>query len=476
MQLLEERKTTPLYGLPLQRTEFGDPESIYSYVLRLAFEHRVIPLTLARSGLISRHDDVKGVLFMCRTGAGMLSNTEFAKTTCDIISTSTGVNNLQSGTMLPLRDVVAGHHLLACADRVCLSCIREDVRAKRKMFGRLLWRLDCVSCCPVHGERLVDVRGCPVTEPGSGKPVQMYGVCHRCASIGYSCRPAAELASEDDVETATLCRDLLAVASGLPPGYAATAKHALKMFSRDFLGGYTAIASCAGIRKSLMSRFLNEPQARMQLSSLVNVAKVVGVSAVDLMRGDYVRASIAPKVHVARTQRRKRDTDHAGLRAALSQALDNDSITIAQLSKSLDVDRKLLLAADPQAYRVIVERNLKLLDASRGYRWNSALRRAVAMLRTLRGMGLKPNLKNASRLDSETWTPHKRHAQLLMALASPTHKGVAARRGFPAQLLERIRHLMEHDALRLDCEDLTINHILDATPARAKNTVPVHET
>ncbi|KQP17052.1 TniQ family protein [Pseudorhodoferax sp. Leaf265] len=470
MLSLESRKITPLYGLALRRTEAGDPESIYSYVLRLAFEHRVIPLALARTGLIAPQNNLRGELFMCRDGAALLGGSDFAMATCQSLSEATGVKDLHGGTLLPLRSIAASQQLLSRVDRVCLSCIREDVCANRKTFGRLLWRLHCVSCCPVHREQLVEVSTCPVAEPAPGKPVQIYGVCQRCASVGYECRPPAESASAEDVDTSAFCRDLLAVAADLPPDYAATAKRSLKEFSRNFVGGCAAIATGAAINKSLLSRFLNEPQARLQLSSLVNVAKVLNIGAVDLVRGNFAQASTAPSLHVDREKCPKRKIDHAELRAALSHALSDDSLTIAKLSKSLDVDRKLLRLANPDAYALIVQRNLERLDVTREEDWNSALRRAAAMLRRLREMGLKPNLRNASVLDSETWQPSNQHSKLLLALASPAHKGVATYWGFPARLFARIRHLVQHDALRTDGQELTIRHILGGPPRWRHNT------
>ncbi|WP_321927389.1 TniQ family protein [Paraburkholderia guartelaensis] len=64
-------------------------------------------------------------------------------------------------TLLPLRGLVPRTKLLSEEERFCPSCYRDDEILSRQKYNRLLWSIECVESCPLHGTLLETVPKAP---------------------------------------------------------------------------------------------------------------------------------------------------------------------------------------------------------------------------------------------------------------------------------------------------------------------------
>ncbi|WP_082550912.1 TniQ family protein [Pseudorhodoferax sp. Leaf265] len=445
------RKPTALYGLQLLRTDAGDPESLFSYLLRLAFAHRVTPKKLEEGCLnpsfLAMFGRVPNATQLGHSGAMILGNSRTALDFSGLLSSLTGARDLHRGTGLALRHLVGTQGLITERDRVCLSCIREDLSAGRTAFGRLIWRLSSVTCCPVHREALTDVGTCPkrACHPGSPyRPVKLYGVCGMCASVGYHCHNADNTASGEQIDLALLCRDFFAAHPIDEQSSASATKRSLREASARINGGYAAIARSANISKSILGRWLNHDDARLALGTVLALCVVLGVSAQEFARGDFARVDGQPGRTINLPRKSKRKLVTADLAAAVRDALNSERKIVAEVARELQVDRNMLRRADPEAYSMLSRRGVALRIRSRDARWDAAIGHAHVMITRLRNSEKTLSLKNASAEDEGVWTPSQRRSQIFLALARSDPDRLSQHYGFPLDVTERVRAMLSH--------------------------------
>ncbi|GHC85116.1 hypothetical protein GCM10007320_29830 [Pseudorhodoferax aquiterrae] len=446
MRSLEKLYTpTPLYGLKLLRTSEGDPESLHSYFQRLAFAHRVTPHHLLHKFVAWRHHERTGYHMTFASGADagirMLGATKAAQRFCTEFTILNGVKGLELGTALTLSGHCSTQELVTPADRVCLACVQEDLEIGKASFGRLLWRLACVRCCPRHGCNLVEVGHCgPMPfKFDRRKPAKLYGVCPACASIGYKCLTRGEEAGPEELATAVLCRDLLVAAPHLPSTSEA-AKSAFRELAMTLEAGYSGVAKNANLNKSILARWLNAPDARLTLPAIIAIAKVLEVTAVQFLRGEMTSATREPTRTVGRQKRVFTTSDPASLKAALEAALDSDSTSAADILRTFKVDKKALRRADPVLLDKLVKRRTQQRAEQIQKRWEDAYDRAASVALRLRALGHRVTLQAASALEGgNRWTPTDVHSRVLFALASGNVEKTIRRHFIPADIADRCR-------------------------------------
>lgn len=453
MRSLEKLYTpTPLYGLKLLRTAQGDPESLFSYMLRLALAHRVTPNHLFHKFILWRHHSRTG--FRMRLGSllddgiRLLGPTAAAKRFCDEFTELTGVQGMESGTALPLSQFCALQEFTTPSNRVCLACIREDLATVGKTFGRLLWRITCVECCPIHEDRLVDVRGCTSAQATckGAKPMKLYGVCPSCASIGYQCLTCTEKGTPEELATAKLCRELLVAAPTLP-STSQDSKTAFREHVSKMPGGYAEVARKVDVNKSIIARWLNDPEARMTLPVIIRISKVLDVTAVQFARGELDQAGGDSANLSTRKKRVLRRHDQAALKSALKDALASDTETVEDVLRKCRVDYRCLRRVEPEMHGELVRRRKAQRAELRRQRWEIAYQRAEAMAMTFRALGRKATLGAASALDNSNWKPNRLHSRVLYALAFGDVERAIRRSFMPHEIAERCRaYVREQEA------------------------------
>lgn len=350
---------------------------------------------------------------------------------------------MERGTLLPLSKFAAGQGLISIKHRVCVSCIRADLAAKRPAFGRLLWRIALVKCCPIHGELLTELGRCDrshtVREKRS-RPVRMYGVCFTCGAIGYPCHAVGAKASDDELSTAVQCRDLIAIASTLPPDAHEVSKRALKKLSGRFNRGYAGIAAHAGVSKSLLSRWLNEPSAAMKLETFLAVARVIGVDLVRLFRGELAQASSSAKFTANRIKPERRKLQPATLKKLLLDTLQsNDFKTLSEVSRECGADRRLLKSIDRSTCEALLRRESVRAALEHERSWESAWQECSAIVKQLQDRQKKVSLRSATDVDGQPWFTSQARSRILLTWVSRDPEQLIRKYRLPAFIADRLR-------------------------------------
>ena len=436
-------ETTVLYGIRPRAEGTGDVESLFSYFLRLAHEHRLTPKKLVDVVL---RDVVAQIpqLVHWKIGWGwdksggrdIVGSGLVTQRWVMALGAATGQAGLEPATMLGLADHVSGD-LLAADDRVCLQCLGEDMASEQLPYGRLLWRMKAVSCCPIHRCQLVRPtcgRGASTTRAQFAR-VKLSGVCNQCGSIGHRCMSAqAESVGADDVWRAVQCRQLI---GGLPSIASADPRavpQCLKTYCSE-PGSLTSLALRSGATLSVLSRWMNEPTARLSFDQVLDICGTERLDLAALLQGrlekpEPGKAPVAP----GRTKRRLVRVDHARVRSALAEAIKSgDSVT--QVAERLRVDVSTL-AQHKSLYEQVRRATRERKAAAESARQDAAVASAEAVAVKLVQGNVRLTHRNALRAGSRSYPSDSAAAVLAMiriGLGDRTvhYPAMAARMGEP---------------------------------------------
>lgn len=199
----------PLYA----KTAFV--ESATGYTIRLAVAHcmltkdlvwkEILPL-LGRDYLL---ECGKGSRFLTRDGRSLNGLQESAREWVRVLEKLTLRSDLAGTTMLPWAGVFSQKGLLKANRAWCAACYEEWRESGSTAYEPLIWTIDVVKVCPVHGGYLVQVcphEGCQKRLPIISK-TSYPGCCSYCGRwLGTSPPPgtilhAANVVSAADIET-----------------------------------------------------------------------------------------------------------------------------------------------------------------------------------------------------------------------------------------------------------------------------------
>lgn len=190
-----------------------------------------------------------------------------------VLSAATGQAGLEASTLITLSRHVSGD-LVASANRVFLQCVAEDLACGLLPYGRRLWRLKSMTCCPVQRSHLVEPscgRGEAPVRAHFGR-VKLAGVCNQCGSIGYRCFASTSTeACVGEVWRAKQCQRMI----GALPLIAAVDPRA----RADKSG------AAVGRTLSVLSRWMNNPHARLSFDQLLDLYGVEGWDLAALLQG-----------------------------------------------------------------------------------------------------------------------------------------------------------------------------------------------
>jgi hypothetical protein len=362
------------YGLPLIGVGTPQVESLRSYLLRLAADHSMIPreviATVASRNADYRPDANRTVIWRCFPVSG---TSDRAERLAMMLSDATGVD-LVPGTLARFRRVISARRLCCVQTaRYCPECVRQRVEDAH-VHAPLLWELQVVNACPVHGV-LLSAANCGAPSSARLPPnrrVSLPGVCGRCGSIGFRCNGASELAGERDLWVAAQVGKLLALS--------ATES---KSLTREML--------TAGIREVVNMRFDGKPvraatQARLaratvlhwlegtegvELAALLELAHLADADVTELFRGRYTEVGAAIDAHGRSANSRilpprYERHDWTSVQAALVNAANDENMpSLLSVLASLGIDSSDARRRYPTECRAVASRH----DGARRKRW-----------------------------------------------------------------------------------------------------------
>lgn len=449
-------ETTVLYGIRPRAESTGDVESLISYLLRLAHEHRLTPRNLVDVVLrevvaqIPQLDHWRiGWGWDKDAGRDAIGSGQVTRRWVNVLGVATGQTGLEWATMLGLADHVSGD-LLAADDRACLQCLSEDMAKGELPYGRLLWRMKAVLCCPIHRGRLVLPacgRGTSSTRSQFSR-VKLCGVCNQCGSIGHRCMPTlAETVSDDDIWRAEQCRQLIAAL----PSIASTNPRAVPQCLKNYCvepGALTSLALRSGATLSVLSRWMNEPTARLSFDQLLDICGTERLDLATLLQGrlekpEPGKAPVAP----IRAKRKLARVDHDRVRQALKEAIQSGE-SVTRVAEQLHVDISTL-ARHRALYEQVRRATRERKTAAENARQDAAIASAEAVAVKLVQGNVRLTHRNALRAGSRNYPSDTAAAVLAMiriGLGDRTvrYPPMAARMGEP--FLEKIEAAVERIA------------------------------
>lgn len=338
-------QTTPMYGLRPRGETTGDVESLYSYFLWLSHEHRLTAkkvvancLPAIAAGLPRISNWKFGWGWEREAGKDLIAVGQVSSRWADLLAAATGQAGLERSTLNPLGRTASGG-LSTEVERVCLHCLKADADAGMLPYGRLLWRLRAVSCCPIHKCDLVKpVCGRPAVPSGKTFRVKLSGSCSTCGSIAHRCTTTTHTeAGVVELWRAEQCRQTIAAFREIANVDGRAAARAIKQYCAQ-PGSQTSLALRSGLAPSTLSRWLNAAGARLAFEQLLDLCFSEGLQLAALLAGRVERCD-TPAAHalLPRQKRSNVPVDHVAVRQALSDALENNE-SVTQVAQRLRVD------------------------------------------------------------------------------------------------------------------------------------------
>ncbi len=442
---------TPLYGIPPRGVGTGEVESLFSHLLFLSFEQRLAPRQVV-SHLLPGVEEKLGVLATSprhqvgwawdkHAGKEMVGMHQSAARWVRVMEAATGLTELRFSTLLPLELLTTGN-LITSEERVCIDCLAADKAEGKTPYGRLLWRLRPVTCCPLHRRRLLVPlcgRNGRVAAADYGR-IKLSGVCGSCGSIGHGCsKNEPQEAGPDEVWRAEQCLRVLAALPSVEKAGPAPVRAAVRALCSE-RGAVSSLAFRAGAPKSVLTQWLKHEAWRLNFEQLLDICAVEELDLAELMQGRLVASPCAAGLSPSRVRRRRDPVDHEAIRSALTQALTED-LSVTDVAKALRVDLATL-AKHRDLYVPVREATTRRNAAAEEARHLSAIQKVEVMASNLAKRGKRLTHRNALREGSNRFAPSSVESVVLSvmrcALGGRKAKGavVAARLG--PRYLQRI--------------------------------------
>jgi hypothetical protein len=442
---------TPLYGIPPRGAGTGEVESLFSHLLTLSFEQRLAPRQVV-SHVLPGVEGKLGVQEMSprhqvgwawdkHAGREMVGMHRSAARWVRVMEAATGLTELRFSTLLPLELQTTGN-LVTNEERVCLDCLAADKADGKMPYGRLLWRLRPVTCCPLHRKRLL-VPVCGRTGRAAAADygrVKLSGVCVSCGSVGHRCsKDVPGEAGPDEVWRAEQCLRVLAALPSIESAGPAPVRAAVRALCSE-RGAVSGLAFRAGASKSVLTQWLKHEAWRLNFEQLLDICAVEEVDLAQLLQGRVVASPCAAGLAPSRVRRRRDPVDHEAIRFALVQALTEER-SVTDVAKALRVDLATL-AKHRDLYLPVLRANTRRKAAAEETRHLSAIQNVATMARNLAKRGKRLTHRNALREGANRFAPSSVESVVLTVMQSAlgdrrgTGPAVAARLG--PRYLQRI--------------------------------------
>ncbi|MCK6422830.1 MAG: hypothetical protein L6Q73_18250 [Aquabacterium sp.] len=147
----------------------------------------------------------------------------------------------------------------------------------------------------------------------------------------------AELASEDEVWRVEQSRQLIAALPAIAASELRPVPQSMKSYC-DEPGSLTSLALRSGAAISVLSRWMNEPTARLSFDQLLDICGVERLDLAALLLGRLEKSHPGKAaVERVRTKRRLVRVDHDRVRAALTEAIQSGE-SVTRIAERLRVD------------------------------------------------------------------------------------------------------------------------------------------
>jgi transcriptional regulator with XRE-family HTH domain len=391
----EANLVTLLYSLEPRCAGTGFVESIFSYEMSLAYEHCVSVLELRRFLLPDKKFDMP------------ITDEEVSR-----LVAATGRKELQFSTM---RTFLGKMHMNAYPTklRVCLDCCREDISSARKQsFGRLLWEISIVQCCPIHGKKLLHPN-CARGSSNVFRRISLVGVCSSCGSIGYRCCSQTPLsASSEEIEVALVIKNVIANASKIAATSPFLVKKAVDLYISEH-GGKTKLAKDSGVSRAILRVWLHNSEYITSLKNLIYLAQAMGVELSYLLCGELKAAK--PR-YIWREKARSAKIDALEVSQALESALTSGA-SAYWVAKAFQCDPVSLKTIAPELFARVVERARHCRKVNKANRLAQASSEVISAFKELNGLGKKLSVFNTRILAQGAWAPMEFRSILLSRVA-----------------------------------------------------------
>lgn len=389
--------TTLLYGIAPRGVGTGQAESANSYRMSLAYEHGIAVAKLRRLISTSERPDE------LRVSKGELEN----------LVAATGREDLYGCSLSSLHELVAING--DASRRVCLECCRVDLkRVGSRSYGRLLWEIPEVTCCPIHRKRLL-IPVCGHCTSGRTftfifNRVSLFGVCGKCGTLAYRCsEQVQEAAAKHEIEIARLMEEVVACLSEIRRVDPQSVKNvARKIIVKN--GGLVAVADQANLCKSLLSRWLSTPSSRFRLKSYIALTMALKVKLSDMLLGRVVATSLILSHRIERGVHRVVDADL--IERVLGTAL-REGDSLHSVSTSIGYDVKILSRNHPDLCQKLLDEHRLRTVLAKQNRLHAITQEVTDVVGRLRDLGRPLTTRNASLLTGQHWRPAEAKSRFL---------------------------------------------------------------
>ena len=429
-----ELKTTLLYGFDPQAVGTGQVEHLQSHLLTLAFEH-CLPIKKLVDRVLHPlcHNSSKlNMVFgwsACH-GRPMLGIDHRTRDWINVLEHSTGRDDLIYTTLFPLGNVINGEHLLLGHLQHCTLCFKDDIDRKRRPFRRLLWQTKHVTCCPIHRIYLEQSTcGAPeVAKVHPTKRVNLGGVCSDCGSIGYKCvARKISYASNSDVWTSVQIQEVIANLNLVAEADLADIKSCFLKYANES-DGLNFIAIRAGIARSLLWRWVHNPNAKMSLGHSLKLAAATGIPLLGLLTGDLTRKDVEIQIDIERARKAQKVVNLSAIKERLQRAIETP-VTLKKVADEFDVSTEFVRRHFPELVaemkNLFGDLKVKNLSVMR----SKDLQEVESVLLSLWRQNKTPSIRNAGLETGVLWYPSSLKARIFNELRtelgwkSPETKG-----------------------------------------------------
>lgn len=406
-----------LFGLEPQGVGTGTCESLRSYVMRLAHEHRVPVLTLVRDVLVEqlksekttwlgRKSNIRSNLLAEKKG--FLTMGDVTSALIHALNDATTVSSLKYCTLQPIKEQINPSRLLAEYNRHCRLCYEECIENDKLMYEPLIWNIKCVNVCHIHGVNL-NPSECGRPEDQhlpSFKRKLLPGVCSRCGSVGYKCRQYPNKATNYEILKATHVAELIESLPIAADNYSSAKiiKSLGIIISSVAEGKQAIIARHAGIHKSVVHGIMNEHYLP-SLDSLLRLCIAGGMSLVSVMKGvpTAVHAPVQYEKIISKLPLKPSCHER---RDRLAQAVSsNPPESLTSISRELGLDATTLRRKFPELTDEIISRYRLFITEKSRQRHEEARKVGEAMIDSLVSKGLPLTHRNFQLLLNKPLMP-----------------------------------------------------------------------
>jgi hypothetical protein len=359
---------TPVFALQPRGAGTGQREALDSFLLRLAFSHRVHPRALfndvLRTELAKQGHSWSSKGWQLATPGSMNGVGSVPSAFTEIIARLTSVNEVRFCSYESLEHVITRHGLIDRRERYCPQCLSEE-NGLGTTYKRLVWSTAAAMACPRHGQRLVTHRcgrNPPLRHPPNRVALHLFGVCRACHGLGYRCaRTSSGPATAQEIWQASQVEQLVDALPWLGSAItAASAFDGIRQVAHAFGEGKPfSIVGKTAISKSTIHGWLHR-QHLPNLRSLLNLCCAADVSLISVLSGTPGPSAGSPggivPCSVKRAAAEDRTPQNARLPVLEKQLRADAPKSLTIVAKELGITRRTLKQQAPELCTRIVQR------------------------------------------------------------------------------------------------------------------------